>query len=69
MISWLIRIGLLAPSATEEQDPLSHPFIARMDARMLADLPFPSYHRNEARRVAGEEPGLRRAGPGESDRK
>ncbi|WP_143524155.1 hypothetical protein [Rhizobium rhizosphaerae] len=52
MISFLIRIGFFrkpassrraAAPACEAQDPLSHPAIARMDARMLADLPFPEY--------------------------
>ena len=41
----LFRSGTAsAPSASQPQrwvrDPLSHPDIARMDARALADLPF-----------------------------
>lgn len=58
MISFLIRIGFCrkpapnrraAAPACEAQDPLSHPAIARMDARMLADLPFPAYQLSETR--------------------
>ncbi|RST85145.1 hypothetical protein EJC49_17290 [Aquibium carbonis] len=53
---WLERV--LEPRAVHREhdrtwlvDPLSHPAIARMDARELADLPFPrgtSPHSSEA---------------------
>jgi hypothetical protein len=46
LCGWLERI--LEPRAVSREhdrtwlaDPLSHPAIARMDARELADLPFP----------------------------
>jgi len=56
---WFERI--LEPSAEPLQhdrtwliDPLSHPAIARMDARELADLPFPrGWRSGSARSAAG----------------
>jgi hypothetical protein len=41
MLKFFYRLGRLADDANSPDDLLSHPDIARMDARELGDLPFP----------------------------
>ena len=56
----LFRSGTAsAPSASQPQcwirDPLSHPDIARMDARALADLPFALFPAPKAPQACEED--------------
>lgn len=40
MLRGFVRHFLTAEACVWRRDPLNHPDIARMDTRMLADLPF-----------------------------